>query len=87
MPRDEPTEVTMSFGTNPFLDADTALAFREWYVRVDGSETVGPVSADQIARGIRVGRVPKDALISRFDQQEWAQVLDSSAVVTALRSL
>ncbi len=76
----------MSFATNPFVENENALAFREWYVRVEG-DTVGPVSADQIARGIKLGRVPTDALIARFDQREWARILDSSAVVTALRAL
>lgn len=78
----------MSFAPNPFVDSADALTLAEWYVRVDGGETVGPVSADQIARGIRLGRVPTDAMIARyFDQGEWAYALDSSAIVAALRSL
>jgi hypothetical protein len=77
----------MSFAPNPFVANDDALVLREWYVRVDAGETVGPVSADQIARGIKLGRVPTDAMLARFDQTDWANVLDSSAIVAALRSL
>jgi hypothetical protein len=77
----------MSFAPNPFMETDDALVLREWYVRVDDGETVGPVSADQIARGIKLGRVPSDAMIARFDQTLWANVLDSGAIVAALRSL
>ena len=79
----------MSFGPNPFVAITDALTLQEWYVRVDGEENVvGPVSADQIARGIRLGRVPSDAMIARFfDQTQWGYALDSSAIVAALRSL
>jgi hypothetical protein len=77
----------MSFAPNPFVTIDDALVLREWYVRVDGGGTVGPVSADQIARGIKLGRVPSDAEVARFDQTDWANVLDSTAIVAALRSL
>ncbi len=78
----------MRFQANPFMETETdALALREWYVRASDGDTVGPVSADQIARGIKLGRVPTDALIARFDQREWAQILDSGAVMTALRAL
>jgi hypothetical protein len=77
----------MSFGLNPFFEPADALVFREWYVSVDGGETVGPVSADQIARGIRGGHVPSHAQLTRFDQSEWEDVASSSAVVAALRAL
>ena len=77
----------MSFAPNPFVDSAYALVLPEWYVRVESGATVGPVSADQIARGIRLGRVPSDAMIARFDQQQWAYALDSTAIVAALRSL
>jgi hypothetical protein len=75
------------FALNPFFDPQDALVFREWYVSVDGGETVGPVSADQIARGIRGGQVPSHAQMTRFDQSIWEDVASSSAVVAALRAL
>jgi len=77
----------MSFAPNPFMPPADALVLREWYVRVDDGDTVGPVSADQIARGIKLGRVPSDAMIARFDQMDWANVLDSTAIVAALRAI
>jgi len=77
----------MSFAPNPFMPTEDALTLREWYVRVDDGDAVGPVSADQIARGIKLGRVPTDAMMARFDRSDWANVLDSVAVLTALRAL
>ncbi len=72
---------------NPFLDTHDAIAIAEWYVSVDGSDPVGPVSANQIARGLRAGKVPSDARVARGGGTEWADVLDSRAVLEALKAL
>ena len=72
---------------NPFLAPADALTVVEWYVSVDGSEAVGPVSADQIARGIRAGKVPQDAQVVRFGSEDWEDILASGAVVAALKAL
>ena len=72
---------------NPFLAPDEALTIREWYLCVDESSPVGPVSVDQIARGIRAGKVPGDAQIARYGGADWENVLDSRAVVEALKAL
>ena len=72
---------------NPFLSPNDALRIPEWYVWVDGGDPVGPVSADQIARGIRAGRVPCDAQIARGGGVRWEEALESMAVVEALKAL
>ena len=72
---------------NPFLDASSALRLPEWYVWVDGSAPVGPVSAHQIARGIRAGKVPDDACLARVGTRAWQEVLESEAVISALKAL
>jgi hypothetical protein len=76
-----------STALNPFLSYEDAIRIREWYVWVDGGDAVGPVSADQIARGILVGKVPRDAQVARAGDYEWGDVLDSTAVVAALKAL
>jgi hypothetical protein len=72
---------------NPFLDPEDALAVSEWYVQVEDGEPVGPVSVNQIARGIRAGKVPEDARIARSGGEGWEEVLDSEAVIAALKGL
>ena len=72
---------------NPFLAPEEALIAPEWYVWVEEGDPVGPVSADQIARGIKAGRVPGDAQVARAGGTHWTEVLDSSAVVDALKAL
>jgi hypothetical protein len=72
---------------NPFLDTSAALSLPEWYVWVDGSDPVGPVSVNQIARGIRAGKVPDDACVARSGSRFWQEVLDTEAVITALKAL
>ena len=59
-----------------------------WLVWVEGGESVvGPVSARQIARGIRSGRVPADASVQREGEVFWSGVLDEPAVIAALKTL
>lgn len=59
----------------------------EWLVHVDGGPVVGPVSASQIARGIRAGRVPADASLQRAGDVFWSSVLDELDVIAALKSI
>ena len=77
----------MSSELNPFVDPADALVMREWYVSVGGGECVGPVSADQIARGIRAGKVPGDARVVRGGDAHWEDVLSHDAVIAALKAL
>lgn len=72
---------------NPFIARDDALTIREWYLCVDDADPVGPVSVDQVARGIRAGKVPGHAQIARYGGGDWRNVLDSHAVVEALKAL
>jgi hypothetical protein len=52
-----------------------------------GREPVGPVSADQIARGIRASRVPSDARIKREMDTFWSDLLDQEDVIAALKAV
>jgi hypothetical protein len=64
-----------------------SLATPQYLVWVEGSEPVGPVSANQIARGIRAGRVPPDANLQRVDDFFANSVLEEPDVITALKQL
>lgn len=72
---------------NPFLAPVEALAVAEWYVRVGEDQPVGPVSADQIARGVRAGKIPEDAEVARVGAAYWEEVFESPAVIAALKAL
>lgn len=86
-PSGESLPAVTTTALNPFLDPGQTLTLREWYVYVHGGETVGPVSADQIARGIRAKKVPGDAQVVRVGDTRWEDVLDSPAVLAALKAL
>ncbi len=58
-----------------------------WLVYVEGGEVVGPVSANQVARGIKAGRVPSDASIQAVGEVFWTGLLDEPVVIAALKSL
>jgi hypothetical protein len=58
-----------------------------WLVWIDGGEPVGPVSADQIARGLRAGKVPSDARVKREMDTFWSDLLDQEDVVAALKAV
>ncbi len=58
-----------------------------WLVYVEGGETVGPVSARQLARGIRAGRVPADASVQRSGDVFWSGILDEADIIAALKTL
>ena len=64
-----------------------SLDERSWLVCVQGSDAVGPVSARQIALGIRAGKVPTDASVQRTGDVWWSGVLDEPVVIEALKSV
>lgn len=64
-----------------------ALDEKLWFVAADEGKPVGPVSADQIARGILAGRVPRDAMVACQGDAEWRDVLDVREIVAALKAL
>jgi hypothetical protein len=67
---------------------DARLEEPAWLVHVEGSSVVvGPVSASQIARGIRAGRVPTEASVQRAGEVFWSGVLDEADIIAALKSL
>ncbi len=63
------------------------LLAQRYLVWVEGSELVGPVSADQIARGIRAGRVPTHASLQREGDLFAYDILDEPEVIAALKQL
>jgi hypothetical protein len=63
------------------------LSERIWHVSVDGGAAVGPVSADQIARGIRAGKVPSHARVKRETDIFWTDAIDVVEVVAALKAV
>ena len=63
------------------------LASSEYLVWIDGGDPVGPVSANQIARGIRAGKVPADASLQRVGDLFASSVLDEPDVILALKQL
>src|SRR5687768_13425989 len=68
-------------------ELDPKLAERVWYVWVEGSDPVGPVSADQIARGLRAGRVPSDVSVRHESAVFWGDVLDHREIVDAIKAV
>ena len=64
---------------------DPQLAAPVWHVWIEGGDPVGPVSADQIARGMRAGKVPSDASIRHESEPFWSDLLDNADVVAALK--
>ena len=75
-------QVQTSYG-----DHAAQLEHAMWLVWVEGGEAVvGPVSARQIAKGIRAGRLPPDASVQRAGEVFWTGVLDEPAVIAALKA-
>ncbi len=60
---------------------------KKWMVYVQGGEVVGPVSADQIARGIKAGVIPMEASVQQAGEVFWDGVLDNQHIIAALKSL
>jgi hypothetical protein len=71
---------------NP-ASASQVLLDPVWLVWIEGGEPVGPVSADQIARGLRAGKVPSDARVKRESDTFWGDLLDEEAIVAALKAV
>jgi hypothetical protein len=63
------------------------LQVRQYMVWISGGQPVGPVSADQIARGIRAGKVPSDASLQRVGEFFASDVLDEPEVIAALKHI
>jgi len=68
-------------------EIDPRLAEPVFYVWVDGTSPIGPVSADQIARGVRAGKVPSDASVRHETEVFWADLIDQPLVVEALKDV
>jgi len=71
----------------PPAPAPGPLEVAVWMVYVEGGEVVGPVSAQQIARGLRAGRVPTEASIQRNGEVFWVGLLDEPLIIAALKTL
>ncbi len=71
--------------SGPALPPASTLNEQTWLVWVEGGDPVGPVSADQIARGIRAGKVPGDARVKREEDVFWSDVLDEPDIIAALK--
>ncbi len=67
--------------------APNPLEMDVWMVYVEGGEVVGPVSAHQLARGIRAGRIPTEASIQRAGEVFWTGLLDEPLIIAALKTL
>lgn len=68
-------------------ELDPKLAARVWFVWVEGGEPIGPVSADQIARGVRAGRVPSEASVRREGDVFWSDLLDHRDILDAIKAV
>ncbi len=58
----------------------------KWFVWAEGGQVVGPVTASQIARGVRAGLVPSDSQVQRVGGSGWAEMLDEREIIDALKS-
>lgn len=45
-----------------------------WYVTTDGETTVGPVTAEQIRRGLEAGKIPLTASANRVGTTDWVPI-------------
>src|SRR5436190_16096873 len=71
----------------PVSWAPPARLEKKWMVYVQGGEVVGPVSADQVARGIKAGVIPIEASVQAAGEVFWDGVFDNPAIMAALKSL
>ena len=85
-PRDGSPPYGHGLGDRLALERGRLLA-KEWLVWVDEGEPVGPVSADQLARGVRAGKVPSHARIRHQTDTFWSDLLDVPDVVGALKDV
>ena len=68
-------------------DVDPRFTEACWHVFVEGGDPIGPVTADQIARGIRAGKVPADASVRHDSETFWKDLLDAPELVAALNAV
>src|SRR5688500_13046855 len=71
----------------PETPLDPRLAAPVWHVWVEGGDPIGPVSADQIARGVRAGRVPSDASVRHDSDVFWSDLLDQRDILDAIKAV
>jgi hypothetical protein len=74
-----------TFSPDPRLDP--RLEMKGFFVHVDGGQPVGPVSATQIARGFRAGKIPSEASVQWQGEVFWRGLFDEPAVIAALKAL
>jgi hypothetical protein len=84
--RQAPTSVVPA-SIPPASTQDPRLFMKGFFVHVEGSEPVGPVSANQVARGIKAGKIPAEASIQWQGELWWKGVYDEPAVIAALKAL
>lgn len=65
----------MSTSPSEAWSFDDPRRAKRWLVRV-GADVVGPVSLDQIERGLAEGRIPLDADMAHVDRRRWCSVAD-----------
>ena len=81
-----PPEAVMS-AQSSYQASSSVLEQAMWLVHVEGGDrVVGPVSAAQIAWGIRAGQVPSHATVQREGDVFWTGILDEPVVIEALKA-
>jgi hypothetical protein len=85
-PRQAPTSMVPA-SVPPASTQDPRLFMKGFFVHVEGTEPVGPVSANQVARGIKAGKIPAEASIQWQGDLWWKGVYDEPAVIAALKAL
>ena len=71
----------------PASTQDPRFFIKGFFVHVAGSDPVGPVSANQVARGIKAGKIPAEASIQWQGDLWWKGVYDEPAIIAALKTL
>ena len=71
----------------PASTQDPRFFIKGFFVHVQGSDPVGPVSANQVARGIKAGKIPAEASIQWQGDLWWKGVYDEPAIIAALKAL
>lgn len=71
----------------PASTQDPRFFIKGWFVHVAGTDPVGPVSANQVARGIKAGKIPAEASIQWQGDLWWKGVYDEPAIIAALKAL
>ena len=67
-----------------FSSRDPRLDMKGFLVHVEGTMPVGPVSADQIARGIRAGKIPAEASVQWQGEVFWRGVYDDQGRLSVI---